>query len=325
MAIGADLRLDVFGQVFFKADGRGRRRPLRNAELVLTAYEDKQGTLTRSPNVLTNPMGVTTDGEGRFKRRIFWDLPGVVPPKAMDEPVAFDVVIVDGAANAIGVADRVFSNGEDMVILTDMDPDDRPLATAMSHNFTEVTELAGFLASGLATPSKLGQVNLSRPFLSSTDKTSFTAPEKLFRHFGTLLDRLQAAHLDSRRQSPGHDRNNEDLMVPLGWEPLEKQIQATLYWHNNLSAADRVAKLVGSFATDVTEDVIRRNVSRLVAMLGKILKMPIEYQMNSYLWEDMAVILTLFTGIGLVAQRNRIVWADFTANDDGREIVLSMV
>lgn len=322
MSIGPDRRLRVFGQVFFSEDGRGRRRTLRNADLVVTALD---GALVPFAT-LTNPIRAATDGQGRFDRRTFWDAPGVVPPKALPEPFAFDIAVVNGAGDALAPPTRVISSGDDMVVYSEVDPNDLPLATAMGHDFSEVAELAAFLAAGLAAPQKLGQVSLTRPILSSAETNTPTAPEKLFRHFGTLLDRLQAAHLNSRRQSPGYDPRHEDLMVPLGFEPLEKQILSTLYWHRDPSAAVRVAKLVGSFAgTEVTEEVLRRNVGRLVEMLGKILKMPVQYLPNSYLWEDMAVILTLFTGIGLVAQRNHIVWADFTSNDDGREITLSML
>jgi hypothetical protein len=225
------------------------------------------------------------------------------------------------------VVGRILSNGDDMVIESGIAPEEFPLATALGREFTAVPELAGFLSAGLDSPEKLGEVSLTRPYLTPADQGHPTAPEKLFRHFGNLLDRLQSAHLAARRRSPNFDPNHVDLLVPLGFKPLEKEIEATLNWHpKTLSAADRVKKMVASFASaDVTEDVLRRNVARLVTMLSKILVMPVEYRPNSFLWEDMAVILTLFTGIGLVAQRNRIVWADFQSNDGGRELVLSML
>lgn len=328
MSVGADLTLRVFGQVFLHPDQRGRRRPLPDADVKLTALELTQTGLRRIP-AITNPVMVTTNAQGRFDHRTDWGTIGTNAAgnrvvQALPEPEAFEVEVTDPVSGTIQMAGQVFSNGDDMVIDSQIAPDERPLATALGRSFSEVGELAGFLAAGLAAPDKLGQVTLTRPFLDPKDGRFPTAPEKLFRHFGTLLDRLQAVHLEHRRRAPGFDRNNFDLMVPLGFEPLEKQINATLYWHPRLSAADRVAKMVSSYAaSDVTEDVLRRNVTRLVAMLAKILSMPIEYRPNSYLWEDMAVILTLFTGIGLVAQRNHIVWADFQSKSDGRELILS--
>jgi hypothetical protein len=244
--------------------------------------------------------------------------------QALPEPEAFDVEVTDPDSGSIQMAGQVFSNGDDMWIDSHIAPDERPLATTFGRTFSEVRDLAAHLAAGLASPDKLGQVSLTRPFLDPMDSRAPTAPEKLFRHFGTLLDRLQTVHLEYRRRAPNFDPKNFDLLVPLGFEPLEKQINATLYWHPRLSAAERVARMVSSYAaSDVTEDVLRRNASRLVTMLGKILSMPIEYQPNQYLWEDMAVILTLFTGIGLVAQRNHIVWADFQARPGERELILS--
>src|SRR5262249_44501170 len=160
-------------------------------------------------------------------------------------------------------------------------------ATALGRPFNEVSELAGFLAAGLASPDKLGEVSMSRPYLDPDDQRHPSAPEKLFRHFGTLLDRLQAAHLAARRRDPKFDPNNFDMLGPLGFKPLEEAIVSTLNWHHNLSAAERVKKMVSSYASsDVTEEVLRRNVARLVAMLSKILVMPIEYRPNRYLWED---------------------------------------
>lgn len=325
MSVGADLTLRVFGQVFLHPDQRGRRRPLPGADVKLTALEATQTGLRRIP-AFTNPVMVTTNAQGRFDHRTDWGtfVGGVV--QALPEPEAFEVEVTDPVSGTIQMAGQVFSNGDDMVIDSHIAPEDRPLATALGRSFTEVGELAGFLAAGLASPERLGQVTLSRPYLDPNDGRFPTAPEKLFRHFGNLLDRLQAVHLEHRRRDPGFDRNKFDLVVPLGFEPLEKQINATLAWHPRLSAADRVAKMVSSYAaTDVTEDVLRRNVSRLVSMLSRILSMPIEYRPNSYLWEDMAVILTLFTGIGLVAQRNHIVWADFQSSATGRELTLSML
>jgi hypothetical protein len=323
MSVGPDRRLRVFGQVFQSPDGRGRRRPVANADLVLTALQETSGGPSAIVT-LSNPFRATTDGRGRFDRSLPWETPGTVQVQALPEPDAFDVEVTDPASGMIVDAERVTSNGDDMVIDSGIDPDEQPLAKALGRSFTEVAELAGFLAAGLATPDKLGQVTLSRPYLDPGDSRHPTAPEKLFRHFGNLLDRLQAVRLEYRRRGPGFDPNNFDLMVPLGFAPLEKQIVATLHWHPTLSAADRIAKMVASYAgSDVTEEVLRRNIARLVTMLGKILMMPIEYQRNSYLWEDMAVILTLFTGIGLVAQRNHIVWADFQNQAEGRELILS--
>jgi hypothetical protein len=213
-----------------------------------------------------------------------------------------------------------------MVIESGIAPEEFPLATALGREFTAVPELAGFLSAGLASPDKLGEVSITRPYLDPADQRHPTAPETLFRHFGNLLDRLQTLHLAQRRRDPGFDPNHFDLVVPLGFEPLEKEIVATLAWHPKLSAADRVRKMVSSWASpDITEEVVRRNLSRLVMMLSKILKMPVDYRPNDYLWEDMAVVLTLFTGIGLVAQRNHVVWADFQNKEDGRELTLSML
>jgi hypothetical protein len=328
MSVGSDLTLRVFGQLFLLPDQRGRRRPLPGADLKLTALELTQNGLRRIA-AATNPIEVTTNGLGRFDHRTDWgtigtNAAGARVVQALPEPEAFEVEVTDPVSGTIQMAGQVFSNGDDMAIDSHIAPDERPLATALGRSFTEVAELAGFLAGGLAAPDKLGQVTLSRPYLDPRDSRHPTAPEKLFRHFGTLLDRLQAVHLEYRRRAAGFDPHNFDLMVPLGFAPLEKQIVSTLYWHPNLSAAERVAKMVASYAgSDVTEEVLRRNVSRLVTMLGKILMMPIEYQRNSYLWEDMAVILTLFTGIGLVAQRNHIVWADVQNQAEGRELILS--
>jgi len=323
-----DLTLRVFGQVFLLADQRGRRRPLPGADVKLTALEMTQTGLRRIA-AFTNPVLVRTNAQGRFDQRTDWGTlvtgpSGTPVVQALPEPEAFDVEVMEPVSGSIQVAGQVFSNGDDMVIDSHIAPDEWPLASAMGRDFTEVGELARFLAAGLGAPDKLGDITLFRPFLDPKDSRFPTAAERLFRHFGNLLDRLQAVHLESRKHSPGFDRNHFDFMVPLGFQPLEKQIVTTLSWHPRLSAAERVAKMVSSYAApDVTEEVLRRNVSRLVTMLSKILSLPVEYQPNSYLWEDMAVILTLFTGIGLVAQRNHMVWAEFLNKSDGRELILS--
>jgi hypothetical protein len=315
------VTLRVYGQVLLLPDSHGRRRRLANADVKLTALESTPTGFTRI-RAITNPVLVGTNADGRFDQRTDWGPIGAGP--SLPEPEAFDVEVTDPDSGTIVVGERVFSNGDDMVIDSGIAPDEQPLASALGRDFTEVGELAGFLAAGLAAPDKLGQISLSRPFLEPKDSRFPTAPEKLFRHFGTLLDRLQTVSLEYRRRSPGFDRNNFDLMVPMGFQPLEKQIVATLHWHPRLSAAERVAKMVSSYAaSEVSEDVLRRNVSRLVTMLSRILSLPVEYQPNSYLWEDMAVILTLFTGIGLVAQSNHIVWAEFLSRSDGRELILS--
>jgi len=321
MSVDQDDNLRVFGQVFFSADGRGRHRPLPNADVKLTAIGQNPTGFGRIPGP-TNPIEVTTDSRGRFDHRTWWGNP--FAPGPLPEPEAFDVEVTDPDSGSIQMAGQVFSNGDNMWIDSHIAPDERPLATTFNRTFSEVGELAAHLAAGLAQPDKLGHVSLTRLFLDPKDSREPTAPEKLFRHFGTLLDRLQTVHREYRARAPGFDPNKVDLFVPLGFKPLEEKILSTLSWHPKLSAADRVAKMVSSYASsDVTEDVLRRNVSRLVTMLGKILSMPIEYQPNSYLWEDMAVILTLFTGIGLVAQRNHIVWADFLNKPTERELILS--
>ncbi len=324
MSVG-NLVLRVTGQVFYHPDQRGRKRPMINTDVKLTALAG-QGTVFQRIGHITNPFELTTDAQGKFDRQIDWGTTSA-PIQNLPEPDGFDVEVTDPASGMIQVGSRIFSNGDDMVIDSGIAADEFPLATALGRPFTEVTELAAFLSAGLDSPDKLGEVSITRPYLSAADQRHPTAPEKLFRHFGNLLDRLQAAHLAARRRDPRFDPNHFDMAVPLGFKPLEKEIEATLNWHpKNLSPADRVKKMVASFAAaDVTEDVLRRNVGRLVTMLSKILVMPIEYRPNSYLWEDMAVILTLFTGIGLVAQRNHIVWADFQSNDEGRALTLSML
>lgn len=320
----ANLVLRVTGWVYYNPDLRGRRRPMADTDAKLTALAD-QGTGLRRIGHISNPFQVTTDTHGKFDHSVDWGTGS--PATNLPEPEAFDVEVTDPASGMIQVVARIFSNGDQMVIDSGIAPDEFPLASVLGRPFTEVTDLAAHLAAGLTSPDKLGEVSITRPYLDLDDKRDPTAPEKLFRHFGNLLDRLQAAHLAARRRDPNFDPGKFDLVVPLGFKPLEQEIVATLAWHpQTLSAADRVKKMVASFASaDVTEEVLRRNVSRLVTMLSKILVMPIEYRPNQYLWEDMAVILTLFTGIGLVAQRNRIVWADFQSNDERRELTLSML
>jgi hypothetical protein len=270
----------------------------------------------------TNPIDVTTDDRGRFDQTTWWGNP--FGAGALPEPEAFEVQVTDPDSGTIQAAGQVFSDGDDMWIDSHIAPDEEPLARTFKRHFNEVPELAAFLADGLKNPGTLGQVILTRPFFDPKDSRFPSAAEKLFRHFMNLLDRLQAVHLQYRKREPGFDPNNVTLMVPLGFEPLEKAVIATLHWHAKLSAADRVLKMVSSFAaSDVNEDVLRRNIGRLITMLSKILSMPVEYKPNDYLWEDMAVILTLFTGIGLVAQRNHIVWADFTNHEKDRELILS--
>ncbi len=318
------VTLRVTGEVYFLPDSRGRRRPIANADIRLTALAEANGVLTRI-RAFTNPILAVTTSAGKFDQSTDWGPIGTGPAPA--EPEAFDVEVTDPASGTVVVGARVFSNGDAMAIDSGIAPDERPLATITGgREFTEVSELAAHLAAGLADPAKLGQVNLSRAFFEPADARQPSGPEGLFRHFGQLLDRLQTVSLQSRRRDPGFNPNHFDLAVPLGFKPLEEKVIATLNWHHNLSAADRVRKLVAAYAgSDVTEDVLRRNVARLVGMLSRILAYPVEYRPGWYLWEDMAVILTLFTGIGLVAQRNHIVWADYLSRPDGRLLVLSML
>lgn len=318
------VTLRVYGEVYYLRDRRGRLRPVRDADIRLTALAEIQGVLQRIP-VFTNPVLAGTDGNGKFDQSTDWGSIGT--GQAPPEPEAFDVEVTDPDSGTIVVVGRIESNGDGMVVESGIAPDERPLATAAGgRELAEVPELAAYLAAGLASPDKLGQVTLSRTFFRATDSRFPSAPEKLFRHFANLLDRLQALHLASRQRSPGFDPNHFDLVVPLGFKPLEEKVVATLGWYHNLSAAERIRRLVASYAAaEVTEEVLRRNISRLVGMLSRILALPIEYQRSWYLWEDMAVILTLFTGIGLVAQRNHIVWADFQSNSDGRELILGML
>lgn len=327
MSVGADRRLRVSGQVFLSADGRGRRRPLANADFILTALQSIPGGYGQIVS-LSNPFRVKTDGEGKFDRSLPWETPGQVQVQALPEPEAFDPEITDPVSGTVVQAERVISDGDGMVIDSGIAPDEQPLAKAAGgREFSEVADLAGFLAAGLGDPSALGQVSLVRPFFEEKDSRLPSAPEKLFRHFATLLDRLQAAHLASRQRAPGFDPKHVDYMVPLGFKPLEERIVATLAWHaKSLPAPERVRKLLASFAgTDIGEDILRRNIARLVTLLGRILALPVTYQPSWYLWEDMAVILTLFAGLGLVAQRNHIVWADFISRPNERELILSML
>jgi hypothetical protein len=317
------VTLRVFGEVYFAPDSRGRKRPVRNADLRIFALATVQGAL-QPIRAFTNPIEAATDGAGKFDQSTDWGPIGTGPAPA--EPEAFDVEVTDPDSGAIVMSERVFSDGDAMVVNSQIAPDDRPLARSREREFTEVADLAGFLAAGLADPSGLGQVSLARPFFQGRDERFPGAPEKLFRHFATLLDRLQAVNLASRQRAPGFDNKHVDLMVPLGFKPLEERITATLAWHpKSLPAAERVRKLLVSYAgTDVGEDVLRRNISRLVTLLGRILALPVTYEPSWYLWEDMAVILTLFAGLGLVAQRNHIVWADFISRPGERELILSM-
>jgi hypothetical protein len=326
MSLGADRRLRVYGQMFLSTDGRGRRRPLANADFILTALQTTSNGYGQIVS-LSNPFRVSTDGEGKFDRSLPWETPGRVQVQALPEPEAFDIEVTDPVSRVVVQAERVISDGDGMVIDSGIAPDERPLArTVGGREFDEVGELAGYLAAGLADPSGLGQVVLARPFFEAKDSRFPSAPEKLFRHFATLLDRLQAVHLASRERAPGFDPKHVDLMVPLGFKPLEERIVATLSWHANLPAAERVRKLLASYGgADVGEDVLRRNIGRLVTLLGRILAMPVTYEPSWYLWEDMAVILTLFAGIGLVAQHNHIVWADFISRPTERELILSML
>lgn len=315
--------LRVTGDVLILPDQFGRRRPLAEAEVSLLALEST-ATGFRRIGSLTNPIFATTDARGHFDHRTDWGTMVAGTVQALPEPDAFDVEVTDPASGTIVQVGRVFGNGDGLFLEPQIAAPSDPLAKVTGgREFSDIAEFARFLAAGLAAPDKLGEVKVSRLFVNPKDRLSPTAPERLFRHFGVLLDRLQAVHLQSRKRSPGFDPNNFDLVVPLGFKPLEKQIVATPAWHPRLSPAERVAKMVSAFGAEVTEDLLRQHMSRLVTMLGKILSMPIEYRPTWYLWEDMAVILTLFTGIGLVAQGNRIVWADFLNKEDGRELVLS--
>jgi len=317
------LTLRVTGDVFILPDQFGRRRPLANADVTLRAFASTPTGLKQivAP---TNPVQATTDAHGHFDQRTDWGTIVGGRVQALPEPEAFDAEVTDPDSGTIVQVGRVVGDGDGLFLEPQIAAPSDPLAKVTGgREFTDIAEFARFLAAGLAAPDKLGEVKVSRLFVDPKDRLSPTAPEKLFRHFGVLLDRLQTLSREQRRRSPDFTPNHEDLFVPMGFKPLEKQIVATLAWHPRLSPAERVAKMVSSFGADVTEDVLRRHISRLVTMLGKILSMPIEYQPGWYLWEDMAVILTLFTGIGLVAQRNRIVWADFLNNADGRELTLS--
>lgn len=315
--------LRVTGDVFILPDQFGRRRPLADADITLLALESTSTGFRRigSP---TNPIQTTTNAKGHFDHRTDWGTIVGGKVQALDEPEAFDAEVTDPDSGTIVQVGRVFGNGDGLVLEPQIAAPTDPLAKVTGgREFNDIAEFARFLAAGLAAPDKLGEVKVSRLFVDPNDRLSPTAPEKLFRHFGVLLDRLQTLQREQRRRSPNFNPNHEDLVVPLGFKPLEQQIVATLAWHPRLSPAERVAKMVSAFGAEVTEDLLRQHMSRLVTMLGKILSMPIEYKPGWYLWEDMAVILTLFTGIGLVAQRNHIVWADSLNKADGRELTLS--
>jgi hypothetical protein len=194
MSVGSDLTLRVFGQVNFTPDGRGRTHPLANADVSLTAFETTTTGLQRI-RAVTNPIVVTTDGRGRFDQRTDWGtiVNGVVGP--LPEPDTFNVIVTDPDSGVMQSAGQVFSNGDDMWIDSHIAPDEEPLARTHNRHFSEIPELAGFLAEGLKDTGKLGEVILNRPFFEDTDNRNTSAAEKLFRHFANLLDRMQAVHL----------------------------------------------------------------------------------------------------------------------------------
>jgi hypothetical protein len=322
----ASFTLRVFGEVFMSPDLYGRRRPLVGADIELMALkEDNTGQLQRIL-ALTNPISITTNDHGRFDHRTDW---GTITPQGVPIPLptpdAFRIDVLNPfTLNHIQLGD-VFSNGQNMYIDSQISPPvTEPLAVAQGKSFTDLGDLARFLAAGLAAPQQLAEVRLPRVFLNSKDSLSPTAPEQLFHQFGIMLDRLQMQALAHRKQSPGFNPNNYTLVVPVRPATLEKSIRAAISWYPRLSPADRIAKVVSGYGgTANDEPFLLRVLPRLVNILGQILGIPVNYRPAWYLWEDMAVALTLLTGIGLVAQGNRIVCADYVNKSDERELTLS--
>lgn len=322
---GVELR--VYGRVMTSRDSRGRQRPLAGSTVTLTALADSQGVLRRIPTAGgTNPITVDTDANGRFDQRTFWAPQGA--GAAAVEPEAFDVDVTDPDGGLVVSAGRVFSNGDAMEIDSGLVPTERPLATVTGgRDLEEIAELAAYLAAGLDQPSKLGEVTLWRPQFETRDERHPTGAERLFRHFSTLLDRLQAALRTAREQSPGGNRGTTAVYVPTGFKPLEERVLRTFAWFpKTMPAAERCRRLVAQYGTENPgEELLRRVVPRLTMMLGQILELPVVATEERYLWEDLATLLTIVTGIGLVSQHNHIVWADYLSDPGERRLVLSMV
>lgn len=320
MSLGPDRRLRVNGIIQYSADTRGRRRPLVHTDLQLVGLQDGPGGMTPIPSV-TNGIRATSDAEGKFSTSLVWETPGRTQSALLPEPDGFEVEVRDPHTRQMVPAGQVVSNGDDMVIDVGFSPDELPLALGpVGREFDELSELASHLSEALASPAKLGEVTVLRPYFVPGDRNQPTAPERLFRHFTALLDRLQAALRTARGPGAGG-------VVPTGFQPLEDRVLRRLAWFpKQLSAAERCRRLVEGYATaDPSEALLRRVVPRLTMMLGEILQAPVVHEDATYLWEDLAVLLTLVAGIGLVAQHNHAVWADYRSESDSRKLVLSIL
>lgn len=321
MSLGPDRRLRVEGDIYFSPDARGRRRPLVNNDFALHGMTFGAGGLIRMP-FITAGFRVRSDERGHFATSVIWEQPGrgQVPP--LDEPDGFEVMVVDPDTGQMEPAGEVVSNGDGMVIDSGLVPDDEPLARRTGgREFDEIPDLATHLAEALAQPEKLGELTVLRPFFEPRDRQHPTGPERLYRHFSILLDRLQAALRTARGPQ------TSELYVPTGFKPLEDRVLATLAWYpKGLPAAERCRRLVAGYAgEEPSEELLRRVVPRLTSLLGRILQMPVATDNGTYLWEDLAVLLTLTAGIGFVAQHNHIVWADYIDQPEGRRLILSTV
>lgn len=319
MSLGADRRLRVNGTIHFSPDGRGRRRPLVHTDFVLIALEDGPNGLTPIAS-LTNGIRVTSDAEGNFARSLVWEIPGRTQGPLLPEPDGFEVQVTDPGTGQLVPAGEVRGNGDDLVIDAGFAPDELPLALGPAgQEFDEISELASHLAAALANPGTLGEVTVLRPYFLPADQRHPTGAERLFRHFTLLLDTLQAALRNTR--GPGATGS-----VPSGFKPLEERVVKVLAWYpRGLTAAQRCQRLVAGHAQDdPSEELLRRVVPRLTMMLGQILQLPVANDDGRYLWEDLAVLLTLIAGIGLVAQHNHAVWADYRTESGSRKLVLSI-
>src|SRR5574338_851343 len=113
------ITLRVFGEVYFAADSRGRKRRVADADLKLTALAENQGVL-RPILAFTNPIMAATNAAGKFDQSTDWGPIGTNP--APPEPEAFDIEVTDPDSGVIVRTERVFSNGDGMAIESGIAP-----------------------------------------------------------------------------------------------------------------------------------------------------------------------------------------------------------
>lgn len=194
---------------------------------------------------------------------------------------------------------------------------------AGQRNFTDLGSLAWFLNDVLAKPNGI-ELKIRRPFPNPLDRTDPTPPERLFGEFGRMLDRMQKHELEQRKKSPSHNPNNFQLVVPLNPQALAKSIISVMLGGAKASAESRILHLFRDYRGRTwTPKDLRDLMPRLVNALGRILGVPTLYKPGFWIWEDMAVVLALFAGLGLAIQGKLIVWADLIEQPNYRELILS--